>query len=109
MRLHESLRFERPEIVSDGQGGTETGWSNQFTTKGAYKRLRGSEAVQAARLAGRQPTVITIRHFQAARSVTTAWRIVDARSGEVFNIRAAPVETEDRQYLEILAESGVAV
>ena len=105
--LRERLRFERPVSASDGLGGTVNGFETAFEARGGYQRLRGSETVQAARLDGRQPTVITIRSFAAARQAGTDWRIVDRGSGEIFNIRSV-TETKDRRWLEFLAESGVA-
>lgn len=106
--LIERVAFDEPAQVSDGQGGTIQGWTERFQCRAAYQRLRGTETVQAARLSGRQPTVITVRAAAATRDVETDWRIRDVRTGEIFNIRAIEV-TPNRQYVELLAESGVAV
>lgn len=107
-RLNKRVAFERPLETSNGAGGTIEGWAPEFTVWAVYRRLRGGETVQAARLAGSQPTVITVRSSVQARRVTTDWRARDERTGEVFNLRAI-VETDDRSMLEITAESGVAV
>ncbi len=108
-KLIERVTFRSPaEPVSDGQGGMVDGWNDEFTYRAGFQRLRGSETVQAARLSGRQPTVITVRSSADSRRVDTDWSIVDTRTGETFNIRSREI-TPDRQYVQFLAESGVAV
>jgi SPP1 family predicted phage head-tail adaptor len=106
-RLNQRVAFESPDDASNGAGGTLEGWAAEFTVWAGYRRLRGGETVQAARLAGSQPTVITVRTSSQARRITTDWRARDDRTGEIFNIRAI-IETDDRAMLEITAESGVA-
>ena len=106
--LIERVEFSKPHRVEDGQGGWEDGWEPQFTCRAEYTRLRGSETVQAARLSGRQPTVIKVRASSETKAVKTNWLITDKRTGEEFNIRSREI-TKDRQYVEFLAESGVAV
>lgn len=106
-KLDKRIAFESPVETSDGAGGTVDGWAAQFTVSAGYTRLRGGETVLASRLSGTQPTVIRVRASTQSRLITTDWRGVDARSGEVFNIRAI-IESDDRAYLEITAESGVA-
>ncbi|WP_143088132.1 head-tail adaptor protein [Nitratireductor indicus] len=51
---------------------------------------------------------ISVRAAADTRDVATDWRIRDVRTGEVFNIRAIEV-TPNRQYVDLLVESGVAV
>lgn len=106
-RLHEHIAFDKPVEQSDGQGGTVNGWQEQFQCRAHYRFLRGGESVQAARLEGRQPLVITVRSSSETRQVETQWRIRDVRTGTVFQVKAIN-PTEDRRFLEILAESGVA-
>lgn len=105
--LIEKVTFQSPVSVEDGYGGREDGWTDAFTARAGYTRLRGTETVMAARLEGRQPTVIKVRASADTRRVTTDWRVKDARSGEVFNIRSI-IESQNRRYFDITAESGVA-
>ncbi len=107
-KLVERVTFRSPVAAPDGLGGTIYGWNDEFTYRAGYQRLRGSETVQAARLEGRQPTVITVRASKDSRRVDTDWSIVDVRTGEKFNIRSREI-TPDRQHIQFLAESGVAV
>lgn len=107
-KLYERVTFQPPTSTADGYGGTINGWGDGFTVRANYVRLRGGETVMASRLSGNQPTVIRVRKSTQTVQVTTDWRIVDARSGEVFNIRSL-VESDDRAYFDFTAESGVAV
>ena len=106
--LQQSIAFDEPTEASNGQGGTVQGWGERYRCRAHYRFLRGGETVQAARLEGRQPVVITVRSSSETRQVRTEWRIRDTRTGTEFNIRSI-VPTEDRRFLEITAESGVAI
>lgn len=108
--LRERVAFDPPLGAPDGYGGIETGWDigNAVLRAAHFRWLRGGEAVQSARLSGRQPVVATVRASTATRAITPAWRLRDLRRGRNLNIRAV-VETEDRAWIEITAESGVAV
>lgn len=109
--LFHSVAFDRPVTAPDGHGGTETRWSEpaaQLAARAHILYLRGGETVQAARLQGRQPVVVTIRRSAATLAISESWRMRDVRAGVEYQIRAI-VPTEDRQFLEITAESGVAV
>ena len=103
--LYDSIAFDAP--VYDGRGGLTGMQVDALKCSGNIRYLRGGEAVQAARLDGRQPVVVTIRRNSVADTVNSDWVMRDARRGTVFNIRSV-VPTEDRQWLEITAESGVA-
>jgi head-tail adaptor len=106
--LNRQFRFEVRSSVSDGAGNTVDDWVQQFTVAAGRTFLRGGEAVISARLESRQPAIVRVRNSTNTRQITPDWRAVDERTGEVYNIREIPRETEDRLYLEFLAESGVA-
>jgi head-tail adaptor len=109
--LDHRVAFDALVRGQDGYGGEKLGFadaSEAFEAWAHFRYLRGGETVQAARLRGQQPVVVTIRSSVAARAVTTEHRMRDLRTGEVYNIRAI-VPTEDRRFLEITAESGVEV
>lgn len=116
-----SVAFDAPAKVPDGHGGTETGWTKDVQAVkeyAAFRYLRGGETVQAARLQGKQPVVVTVYSNSATRQITTVWRMRDVRAGaydakdiwigDVYNIRSI-IPTSDRQFLEITAERGVAI
>lgn len=107
-----SVAFDAPTRISDGHGGTETGWGaddDAVKARAHFRWLRGSEPVIAARLQGRQPVVVTVRSSLATRAITPAWRMRDLHTGVVYNIRTGPVPSGDRLWLEFTCESGVAV
>lgn len=116
--MDRKFMFDEPRSRADGSGGFEEGWREQFTAWGAVMHMRGGETVQAARLEGRQPVVITIHASADARRVTADWRVRDvhrlvvdedgAPVAGVYAVTAPPVLTDDRQYLEITCEAGRA-
>jgi SPP1 family predicted phage head-tail adaptor len=105
--LRERIAFEQQSAVSDGSGGQTVSWSEVFRCAARVKPRLGGEEVTAARLGGRQPVMITVRHSTDTAQVTPDWRARDVRSGAVYNIRTA-VADERRQWVEMLAEKGVA-
>lgn len=117
-QLRERVAFDAPLDDPDGSGGIETGWSERIAKIAAHFRyLRGGEVVQAARLEGRQPVVVTVRVNAWTRQITSDWRMRDLRQVQfdedgdlvagVFKVVAPPVLTENRMWLEITCESGV--
>ena len=107
-RLIEAVALDSPVQLSDGQGGTETGWSEQHACRARFTWLRGGETVMAGRLQGKQPVVIRVRACAATDAVTTDWRVRDTRRGSVFNIRSI-IPSDDRAFLDMTCETGVAV
>ena len=92
-------------------GGQEESFDapeNAYECRGHIRYLRQGETVQAARLRGQQPVVVTIRNCAAAREITSRWRMRDLRRGIAFNVKGVPVESDDRDWLQVTAESGVA-
>jgi len=104
----ESVAFEELGAASDGGGGVLSGYTEQFKTRAKYIHLRGGESVMAGRLAGKHAQIIRVRSFVKSRKVNASWRIVDQRTGDIFNIRDI-TPSNDRQYLDFLCEKGVAV
>jgi head-tail adaptor len=104
---------ERDAIADDGYGNPSTGWIDRFTVHANITPARpGSEAVDAARLAGRQPVTITVRKSPDTVLITTDWKATDTNGAE-YNIRSAiDPHLGDSQhgfYIDMLAETGVAV
>ena len=60
-----------------------------------------------ARLASRNPAVITIRNSERARQITSEWQVeLRSRSGvtKVYAVKEDPRPSEQDAYLEMLAE-----
>lgn len=109
MKLYESVTFQSPSPTSNGQGGFEDGWTQEHVCRANFRYLRGGETVQAARLQGKQPVVITVRACANLNDLNPSWIIRDARRvGHEYNIRSA-VPSDNRLYVEITAERGVSV
>lgn len=107
-RYFESLAFDQPTTSIDVYGGVEDGWTEVFTTRGHFRYLRGGETVQAGRLEGKQPVVVTIPTSSNARNVTPGWRMRDTQRSVNYNVRSVIV-SDDRREMEITCESGVAI
>jgi head-tail adaptor len=105
--LRERVTLQRFIGTPDAFGHTAGTWVTQFTTAAGIAYLRGGEAVTSARLQAVQPAIVTVRNAVATRGIEPGWRLVNARGGEVFNIRERPRESKDnRGFLEMLVESG---
>jgi SPP1 family predicted phage head-tail adaptor len=106
-QLIERVAFDKKGAASDGLGGTTATWAEQFQRRAGFTHLRGGETVLAARLEGTHTIVIRVRSSTETRTVTTDWRARDVRTGTIYNIKDI-TPTEDRMFLDILAQSGVA-
>lgn len=105
--LNERVTFMRFVSTTDQYGGQTGTWQDQFTAAASITWSRGGETVIAGRLQGKQPAVLRIRTSAAARDIKPTDKAVNARTGEVFNIRELPREARDsRGYLECLVEVG---
>lgn len=101
------VTFSNREEIDDGFGNTVSGdWQVFATLFAEIKHLKGGETVMASRLTGSHVQVIRIRASETAKQITTEFKAT--HKGVDFNIRDI-TPTEDRKWLDILAESGVAV
>lgn len=106
--LNWRMRFEAPVAGDDGGGGVTTGFAPRFTVSAGLFNAGGSETVQAARLEGRSLARCRIRFSRQAREISTDWRMVDARNGDIWNIREVDDITEPRAFILLAVEKGVA-
>lgn len=111
--LRYRVKFSQRDTVNDEYGNPSTGWVDKFTVAANITPLQGGEAVQAARLAGRQPVTIRVRRSPDTAQVRTDWKATNVGDGTEYNIRTAvdPHQgtVEHGKYVECLAEAGVAV
>lgn len=105
--LTERVAFDARGEASDGAGGATTAFVERFACPAAFVRLRGGETVISGRLEGRQPVVIRIRAQIAALDLAPTWRCRDLRRGTVYAVRSVE-PLPDRQWIDVLCESGVA-
>lgn len=105
--LRERFTIRRAVKTDDGYGGQTETWTDYLTLPAAITYSRGGETVIAARLQAQQPAILRVRNFAASRDIKPTDRAVNARTGEVFNIREYPREARDsRGYLEFLVQAG---
>lgn len=99
--------FSMRESVETDMGGTVDDWVPQFSEWAGVKHLRGGESVMQARLASRNPVIVTIRNSERARQITSEWKVrLRSRSGVVkdYEVKEDPRPTEADGFLEFLAE-----
>lgn len=109
--LRERVAFDRPTLSPDGYGGRVSGWSEapaSHECRAELIYLRGGEAVEAARLAGRSVYKVRVRQCAQAREISADWRMRDLRRGAEYNVREVDAIT-DRAWIFLVVESGVAV
>ncbi|PWR24568.1 head-tail adaptor protein [Zavarzinia aquatilis] len=114
------VAFDARDVLDDGFGnGVET-WQQRLVCRAGFTFLRGGESVIAARLEGRQPIVVRVRASSSTRQIGADWRMRDLRAGAwaadaggaywagpVYAVRSV-IPSPDRQWLDIMVESGVA-
>lgn len=92
-----------PITVRDEDGGKIGDYTDRSTVWANLLPLRGTEAVMQARIQSRNPAIITVRASSLTRQITSEWRVrID---GRVFDVKERPRETQDRAFLEFLAEA----
>jgi SPP1 family predicted phage head-tail adaptor len=107
--LRDRVTFQKRTATDDGYGNPISGdFTNQFTVWADIQYRAGGEAVQSERLAGTQPVTIVVRSSSQTRLVTTAWRAVNARSGEIYNLQTAANMDGRGEAIEFMATSGEA-
>lgn len=105
--LDHRATFSVRQQVDTDMGGTLDQWVPQFTLWAAVRYLRGGEAVMQARLASKNPVVLTIRNSADARRITSEWQVsLRSRSGvsKVYEVKEDPRPVDGDAMLEMLAE-----
>lgn len=117
--LYEHVAWDSRAAADDGYGNTVGSFDEQFACRARFTWLRGGEGVIAGRIEGRQPIVVRVRASIASRQITTDWRMRDLRkgawadssetqwNGPVYAVRSV-AETEDRRWIDVMVEGGVA-
>lgn len=114
--LIEHVAFDGRQEVDDGMGNFVGKFVEALQCRAAFVYLRGTETVIAARLEGRQPIVVRVRRSSKTNQIDHDWQMRDLRdgawdgdrwTGPVFAVRSI-IPTEDRLYLDIAVERGVA-
>jgi len=111
--LKSRITFAQPDAVSDEYGNSTSGWQDKFTVAAQITPRLGGETVEAARLEGRQPVVVRVRYSSDTKQIRGDWRATDVGSGIAYNVRSVVDPNmggpQHGQWIDVLAESGVAV
>lgn len=110
-RFRESVNFQRRSTASDGYGNQVASWADMAGLVGFPARIapmRGGEDVIASKLQANGLVEIKVNSCVAIRGVTATDRIVDTRTGEVYNIRYIENKDERNRYVTFVCEYGVA-
>lgn len=118
-RLDNRVAFDAREVIDDGVGNVEGRFVQQFECWAGFTFLRGTEAVIAARLEGRQPVVVRVRRTAQTSQIQHDWQMRDLRDGSwvgtapdqywdgpVYAVRSV-IPSEDGRWLDVTVESGV--
>lgn len=103
-------------IAAERRGAAEDTYTNpvasayavQFECAARIMPLRGTETVMESRLSGVQPMIIRVRYSSNTAQIKPDWQLRDTRRGTVYQVKSIANMDEKRQYLDIMAISGVA-
>lgn len=115
--LRERVAFDEPTGATGAFGGADEGWTERYACAAQFIYQSGSEAVQAARLAGRSIYKVRVRSSQATRAITSAYRMRAVRRGLPNGVDGDPLPggrwniTEvdsitDRKWVHIVVEGA---
>ena len=97
------VRLERSKDVQDELGGIERyDWDNLGERWAEWRFVRGQEAQTPGGQSGTAVFKARLYSEEITRTLTTADRVVDLESGEIFNIRAVDRFTDrDNVWLDL--------
>ena len=106
--LRERVYIERRNKQSDEYGNNVDEWRKIHPKPFAanIRPLRGRESEIAGANTGTQLYNVTIRWRRLSEKVTPKDRIVNARTGEAYNIHTHADFTERNRYIELMCEAG---
>lgn len=101
--LDQVCALQKREEVDDGYGNKRGQFVEIFREWGGFKFLRGGEAVTEARLASKQPAILTMRSTAHTRQIQPHWRVVSG--GREYEVKETPRLTGDCMRVEVLVEA----
>lgn len=106
--MRERFQFFSISEVDGPEGATRGAPALQFEIWAQLYFLVGGEQIIAARLQSQQPAVLTIRQSQRTRQITTDWECQHVKTGITYNIRTITDPDMNRDWFDLLIQSGVA-
>lgn len=112
-QLRESVTFQRQASGSgDGMGNLLQAFADitgAIAIPADLTPMRQGEVALAEGVQGRRLYRVTVRYTSVLAGIRVNDRMLDAREGTVFNVKAPPVNPDKkRKALEILVETGGA-
>ncbi|MBV7394558.1 head-tail adaptor protein [Mameliella sediminis] len=102
--LRQRLAFEAPTVTRNDFGEDVAGpWEVQHETRGELIYQRGTDAVAAAREAGRQAVKIKLRTGTGARSIKVGWRARFLPAGTLWDVQEVDAVT-GRAFVWVVVE-----
>lgn len=99
---HEKMNQTRNEL-----GEADEVWNTLASDIAAsVEPQKGGEQIQALRLSGVNPFIITVRGSSMTENIAALDRLVNQRSSEVYTVKWVQPLDEHRRYLTIHAEEG---
>ncbi|MFS4583751.1 head-tail adaptor protein [Phaeobacter sp. C3_T13_0] len=119
-RMRIRVAFDRPERGEPGEyGGYDTSFAEMRTCRAEVIYMRGSEAVEAARLQGRAVFKVKIRKMGSAADINSDWRMRtvgtglpdgngpdDDLPGARYNVREVDA-LSDKKWVYLIVESAL--
>ena len=102
--LRKRITFRSEIEAADGYGGYALTWSDLTTVWGSFKPERGSEKVEAGRIAETLAGVMRVRSSTTTRQITTSH--IAVMNGQSYNIKAVSNPDQRNRFLEITVERG---
>ena len=102
-RLDRRATFQRPFEERDADGMLVQRYDAQFTVWTHVRFLKGGETVMQSRMQSKSPVILTVRRSPDTERITSEWRAVI--DGRVYEVREDWRPTEDRLFVEMLAEA----
>lgn len=102
--LRDRVTFRRRAADTSGERLGDWEVDTAFDMAARLAWIRGGEQTLQGRLQGVQPFVATVRTCAATRALDNGWSLLNARTGEAFNIQAIePTKGAERAFLDVLA------
>ncbi|GEM_PF-1765732 len=113
-KLRHHLAFDKKEDLSaesppgDGYGNTESDFEEQFRQYAEFRSISVRDQLLADREAGTGVIIAIVRYNSNSKQVTSAWRVRELDTGQIYNVRGATPD-EKKRFVELQLEYGVAV
>ncbi|GGF82822.1 head-tail adaptor protein [Mameliella alba] len=103
------LAFDAPAAPTRNAFGEDVpgGWTESHVTRGDLIYQAGSEAIAAARYAGRQVLKVKIRTGTGARAIKVGWRMRLLANGTTWDVKEVDAITQ-RAFVFLVIEGPVS-